>query len=208
MSEISKNMDSVFDDCTENELDFDTIFDQEDCLIDTVAGVNESGDPVTGCDDFEVMHQTADDATPKDIKDELGEGHDIDNGAPNPEGSEEAEVQDVSVKGEVDKPSEADKFIGDPEEDYQDAKDSAKGADASDVTATIDKAVEEGMDIDALLSEADGADADVERMANESDPEEDQKDIDEVLSDEEDAANLDYEYSDEDLIDMAINGTK
>ena len=205
MSEISKNMDSVFDQCTENELDFDVVFDQEDCLIDTVAGVNESGDPVTGSDDFEVMHQTADEATPKDIEDELGEGHDVDNGAPNPEGTEKAEVEDVSVKGEVDKPSEADKFIGDPEEEYQDAKDSAKDADANDVTATIDKAVEEGMDIDALLNESEGADADVINVAD-ADPEEDQRDIDEVLSNDAEDEDLEYELSDEDLIDMAING--
>lgn len=45
---VAKNMDSVFADCTEKELDFDILFDDEDTLIDLVAGVDESGEYITG----------------------------------------------------------------------------------------------------------------------------------------------------------------
>ena len=42
------NMDSVFADCTKDELDFDIMFDSEDSLIDIVAGLNENGEFFTG----------------------------------------------------------------------------------------------------------------------------------------------------------------
>ena len=206
MSEITKTMDSVFDDSAAFENEFDTIFDEDDSLIDTVAGVNEAGEPVTGSEDFEVLHQTQDEATPKDIEDELGENHDNLQGAKDPEGSKEAEVIDVSVKGEEGKESDDDKFTKDAEEEYQDAKDSSKGVDENDIEKTIDNAVDESMDIDALLSESEtGADEDVQKMVDE-DPVDEQKDIDEVLSADSEDENLDYDISDEDLIDMAING--
>lgn len=166
------NYDSVFNNCAEEELEFDCIFDDEDSLIDTVAGVNENGDPVTGA-----------------------------------EGTEEVEVPDNSVKGDVDKESEADKFFEDSEEDYQEKKDSDKGVEDT-VSNTIEKEVDSYEDIDDILGDqgveetASGADSDVESVV---DSEEDYDDIDDVLSDSGDP-NLEYETSDEDLIDMAING--
>ena len=242
MSNISKTIDSVFGDCTENELEFDTIFDQEDCLIDTVNGVNESGDPLTGTD-FEELHQTDDDATPEDIKDELGEGHDTKNGSPDPEGAEKEEQVDTSVKGEVDKPSDADKFHGDSEEEYQDDSKDPK-PEENDVTGTIDKAVEEGLDIDHILDpvaetadnkedqldegdpvqesnpdidsvldpvgEASGADTDVKDIVDDEQSS-DSVDIDKILDGDDSSSgtsNLNYDLSDEDLIDIAINGDK
>lgn len=45
-----ENMDSVFSNCTDKELAFDVMFDQDDALIDIVAGVNEAGEFVTGED--------------------------------------------------------------------------------------------------------------------------------------------------------------
>ena len=45
---VANNMDSVFADCTKDELEFDLMFDDDDCLIDLVAGVDESGELVTG----------------------------------------------------------------------------------------------------------------------------------------------------------------
>lgn len=47
MANISGQMDEIFDD----GLDFDVIFDQEDSLIDTVAGIKENGMSVLGEDD-------------------------------------------------------------------------------------------------------------------------------------------------------------
>lgn len=40
-------MDSVFDNCTEQDLEFDTIFDQEDECIDSVVGCDKNGTPKT-----------------------------------------------------------------------------------------------------------------------------------------------------------------
>ena len=45
---VANNMDSVFAGFTEKELEFDLMFDSDDCLIDLVAGVNESGELFTG----------------------------------------------------------------------------------------------------------------------------------------------------------------
>ena len=45
---IANNMDSVFAGFTEKELEFDLMFDSDDCLIDLVAGVDESGELLTG----------------------------------------------------------------------------------------------------------------------------------------------------------------
>lgn len=53
---VGKNMDSVFADCTDDELDFELLFgDSEDCLVDLVAGVNEAGEWLT--EDFEGMSE-------------------------------------------------------------------------------------------------------------------------------------------------------
>ena len=196
------NMDTVFAVNANDELEFDTVFDTEDSLIDTVNGVNESGDPLTGAD-FEDLHQTEDEATVDDVKDELGPDHDEKMGATNPEGSKEAEVLDVSVKGEVNKDSDADKLYDGAEEEYQDKKVTAAGADDSDVTKTIDNAVKEDCDgaDDRELNEAgsikdvddDGTDEDVEAVANEK-------------INKKPSSKLEYNIEDEELIDLVASG--
>lgn len=143
---MSNNMDSVFATATEDNMDFDVMFDQEDSLIDTVNGVNEAGEPLTGVD-FEDLHQTQDDADVKDVKDVAADDNDM--GAPNPEGVKDQEDLDTSVKGELDKESDADKFHGDSEEEYQDDKKDPK-PDEDSVEDTIDKVVE-GTDLDDIL---------------------------------------------------------
>lgn len=45
---VAKNMDSVFANCTEDELDFDLLFSNDDTIIDFIAGVDEAGIPFTG----------------------------------------------------------------------------------------------------------------------------------------------------------------
>ena len=42
--------DTVFANAKDEELEFETMFDQEDDLIDTIVGCNENGDPLTGAD--------------------------------------------------------------------------------------------------------------------------------------------------------------
>lgn len=81
---ISHNMDSVFSDSVADDIEFDTVFDQEDSLIDTVNGVDECGDPLTGVD-FPDLHQTDDESDIEDVRDYDAEDDDF--GAPNPEGT-------------------------------------------------------------------------------------------------------------------------
>lgn len=118
--------DSVFG----QDSEFDTAFaDQEDGeLIDTVAGFDEAGNCVTDCPEFSENHQTADDADPDDLKDQVG-GEDTDNAPSDAEGTDADPVIDL-VAGEAGKggddfgatgvsgSSDADDFYGsqDPDE--------------------------------------------------------------------------------------------
>ena len=88
----AKNMDTIFAQCTADDLDFDVFFDQEDSLIDTVNGVNESGDPLTGSDDFELIHQTEEDVDVDDIRDELGPDNKTDEEIKGAEGTDELDL--------------------------------------------------------------------------------------------------------------------
>lgn len=208
---MSKEYDSVFDSCAKDELEFDTTFDQEDSLVDLVAGFNEAGDPLTGVE-FEELHQTKDDdVTPCDIKKELGDNNDS-FGAKDMEGLEDPEFDDMSAKGEIGKESEADQFTKDHDDDYQDGLKGPK-PDDSDVTKSIDDVLESNdiddeleADDDDILECNESGDADIDDVLD-SDYSTDDMDIDEVLDEDEKATmNLDYETSDEDLIDLVANG--
>lgn len=217
------SMDCVFAANCKDEVEFDAIFDQEDSLIDTVNGVNESGDPLTGVE-FEELHQTEDDVDAKDIKDEHGE--EITNGAKNVEGTEEIKPEDNSVKNDVGEESDADKILDGAEEDYQEDKTKEVKTDEENIEDTIDKVSEDvdtlldesSNDIDHVLDEAgepeedpadegdenvatEGADADVQA---EVEDEENIDDIDNVLDDSEGKKNLEYDSNDEDIINTVM----
>lgn len=96
---VANNMDSVFADCTKDELDFDVMFDEDDCLIDIVAGFNEAGDPVAGYnpeETYEFQLKEADD--PLTDKCDCGrrEGSVKDAGEA-PEGSEKNQDKDFET---------------------------------------------------------------------------------------------------------------
>ena len=147
---VANGMDSVFAGCCNDESDFDVLFDREDSLIDTVNGVNESGDPLTGVD-FADLHQTDDEATAKDVKEYDADDEKM--GAPNPEGTKETEEPDNSVKGEVDKESEADKFID------SDTKEPEVKED-DDVTDNIEKVMESFEEESEYVKKEEKSDAD------------------------------------------------
>jgi len=71
---VAKNMDSVFAKCTQDELDFDLLFDNDDTIIDFIAGVDESGELLTGPNfDYSILEETdmledQDDAEARDGK--------------------------------------------------------------------------------------------------------------------------------------------
>lgn len=59
---VANGMDSVFDLSAQNELDYDVMFDDEDTIIDTIAGVDEAGVPLTGPDyDWDAFFESVDD---------------------------------------------------------------------------------------------------------------------------------------------------
>lgn len=226
MSELIKSMDSVFNNCAEDDLEFDTLFDQEDSLIDTVNGVNEAGEPLTGSD-FGTLHQEENDSCcpVKQMKDELGPGHDTKYGSPNPEGADDDfELLDNSLGQNLNKESDADKFHGNSEEDYQ-SLDKYKDPDENDLSGTINSSIKEGEDIDSQLDDGEpsGGDGDIDseldgesisesKKVKDIDSELDRKnvddqDIDSVLDDSSSGSTPDLKYniSDEELIDMAMN---
>lgn len=73
------NFQSVFDGATNAEKDFDYTFGamEDEELMDTVMGFKEDGS--VNLPDYAELHQTDREATPDDLRDELGEDHDTNN---------------------------------------------------------------------------------------------------------------------------------
>ena len=92
----AKGMDSVFADSTEKELEFDAMFDDDDSIIDVIAGVDEAGIPLTGEDfDWEAFDAMCE-------SDQVGDKPDFD--YPNDEvGSdyEGTDDDDLEIGGEI-----------------------------------------------------------------------------------------------------------
>ena len=88
----AKNMDSVFANCTQDELDFDVLFADDDTIIDFIAGVDEAGIPLTGPNfDYTAILAEAEDML-KDPDDEKErEGKVTHNEAP--EGSKDVDLE-------------------------------------------------------------------------------------------------------------------
>ena len=89
---MTNSMDTVLGQAAEAELEFDTMFDQEDSLIDTVCGCNEAGIPFTEADlegDFDDLHNEDRNAKEKDFNDTLETPGDA-QGAKNAEGTDKA----------------------------------------------------------------------------------------------------------------------
>lgn len=156
MADVAKNMDSVFSQAMQDEEEFDVLFDQEDSLIDTVNGVNESGDPLTGVDFVELHQDHHDDVSVKDIQD--GEAKDNPMGAKDPEGTEIEDFDDTFVRGEVGKKSDADKFVDGADDDHQEGKDNgtAPKGNMDDLNDQIEKVAESSDDDpESLLDDED-----------------------------------------------------
>lgn len=76
---MANKFQSVFDDCVEAEKQFDCMFgaDEDDRLIEAVLTINEdAAQAAMKLPDDEELHQTDDNAKPKDLRDELGPNHD------------------------------------------------------------------------------------------------------------------------------------
>lgn len=120
----SNNFDSVFTSYNDEDIEFDTIFDQEDELVDTVNGVNESGIPLTetdvpmaGVKDSD-LHQTDEDTTVPQFEDQA---QDDTEHPDNAEGTTDQDIEDELLNRTDD--SEAGEFYDNAEEEYQDNED-------------------------------------------------------------------------------------
>lgn len=120
----SSNFDSVFTSYNDEDIEFDTIFDQEDELVDTVNGVNESGIPLTetdvpmaGVKDSD-LHQTDEDTTISQFRDQVQDDTEYPSNA---EGATDEDIEDELLNRTND--SEAGEFYDNAEEEYQDNED-------------------------------------------------------------------------------------
>ena len=254
--------DTVFANANDEELEFEVMFDQEDSLIDTIIGCNESGDPLTGAENCPAA--TAEERSCDDCNPDYEKDIDADDtkGAPNdaegtvgydfetePENKgkvddqsnidskdvkieEEVEVEyDITIpkdtEGTVGYDFEVNPEIGSKDDDSfvrsdevkideeleMSTEDESEELDYEGVEKTVpeepattepvdDKCCED-VEFDFTESaKSDGVDNDVEKL---EDPEDDLNDA--VLDDVESKENkpaLDYDISDEDLIDTVL----
>ena len=131
--------DTVFANAKDEELEFETMFDQEDDLIDTIVGCNENGDPLTGADPCPVA--TADERSSSDDNPDYEKDVDASDSKDAPKDAEgtvgyEFETE-PEVDGKVDDQSipEAEPVEG--EEDKDGVKNTDDGVEDT-VTGTIE----------------------------------------------------------------------
>ena len=132
--------DTVFANANDEELEFDVMFDQEDSLIDTIIGCNESGDPLTGgeeCPAATAEERSCDDCNPDYEKDvDADDSKDAPKDAEGTVGYEFEEKPEV--KGEVDDQTKPEAEKPEAEEEYQDNKDDSDKGVEDTVTGTIE----------------------------------------------------------------------
>ena len=196
MANITANMDSVFDGVSDNQLDFDTIFDSEDSLIDTVEGTNESGIPITTAMAIDSLRESG-------FMDEADLLTDVNKSEGDVRIPGEPTTDEGTGKNQSPEGTEKD-----PEETYNTDNEGMKSAipgtgNSSESNADCDKKAEtalsnESVDIDTLLAEDD-----LDAILGESDdfPDEagqkklDQEIADKQKSDAQDAADTNAQRS-------------
>ena len=146
--------DSVFDQSSEDALDFDVMFDEDDALIDSVEGIKEDGTPLTG-DEFEDVHLSDDEpgdldstkdlddkTTPDDIKDALGDQDNVNGNSDKIENGSEQEIGDNADIEKKDAKGADLAWFEDEDDKYQDADFSGKVIDPEDINKAIDSVKE------------------------------------------------------------------
>ena len=189
--DAEKSMDTVFKLDGEAQIDFDTMFDQEDDMIDTIAGLKEDGTPVTGDINYEAafddLHQEDRENTVNDFKKAITQPGDL-QGAKHVNGTDKL-VPDTDSNGQSGT-SDFDKFIVDAEDNYQkgDAdKGSGVATDGAVVTKSMNSQIKESYeDADEFFGEdssedAQGNDIDIPDADKELDEQEQEIDPDTEL---------------------------
>lgn len=140
-SDKELGFDSVFDKSVKAEEEFETMFGAEEDNRLMEAVLDEDG---TDLPDDEELHQTDDEATPDDIADELGEGHDTDN-APKVDSADNTDIIDTVSGGGIDVAA-CDKvgIEGQVKGEEPDPED-IEGSSEKDIENLVD-ALEEGVD--------------------------------------------------------------
>ena len=131
--------DTVFANANDEELEFDVMFDQEDSLIDTIVGCNESGDPLTGAENCPAA--TAEERSDNESNPDYEKDIDADDSKDAPKDAEGTVGYDFEekpeIKGEVDDNTKPEAEPVEGEEKYQEKEDSDKGVEDT-VTGTIE----------------------------------------------------------------------
>ena len=92
--------DTVFANANDEELEFETMFDQEDDLIDTIVGCNENGEPLTGAEPCPVA--TADERSSSDDNPDYEKDIDASDSKDAPKDAEGTEGYDFETEPEID----------------------------------------------------------------------------------------------------------
>ena len=149
-----KNMDSVFANCTDDELEFDVFFDDDDSIIDIVAGVDEAGNPVTGEDfDFSALTESEDDLVGENPDFDYQKDGDASGSEKDAEGTVE---KDLEVGGEVGDGKEVTGKENSAESKADDVKDEEEAIGVGDKQQTSLEAAEEGPLEDDDVAEREG----------------------------------------------------
>ena len=131
--------DSVFANAKDEELEFEVMFDQEDALIDTIVGCNESGDPLTGAEPCPAAtaEERSDDESNPDYEKDI-DAADSKDAPKDAEGTVGYDFEDKpEIKGEVDDQTKPEAEPVEGEDEYQEKEDSDKGVEDT-VTGTIE----------------------------------------------------------------------
>jgi hypothetical protein len=217
--------DTVFADAKNEIEDFEVMFDQEDSLIDTIVGCNESGDPLTGaevCPAKTADERSCDDCNPdyeKDIdaddskdasKDAEGTvGYDFEDEPEVDKKDDETFVDPDDVK--VEEEAELDYDLGEPEGTVDTSPEGREDGDApteptDDCGAAGCGSCREDVEVSydfEKQAKKDSVDAEVEEI---EDPENvDSDDILDFVDSDDSGKSLEYDYSDEEIIDDVLN---
>ena len=218
--------DTVFANANNETEEFDVMFDQEDSLIDTIVGCDENGDPLTGaevCPAATAEERSCDDCNPDYEKD-----IDADDSKDAPKDAEGTVGYDFEDEPEVDKKD--DETYVDPDDVGVDEDAELDYDIPTDTEGTVDTSPEGPEDGDAPTEPTDDCGAagcgsckedvevsyDFEKQAKKDvvDPEveaiedienHDSDDILDYVDTDGKGKTLEYDYSDEEIIDDVLN---
>ena len=194
--------DSVFANAKDEELEFETMFDQEDDLIDTIVGCNENGDPLTGADPCPAA--TAEDRSSSDENPDYEKDINAPDSKDVPKNAEGTTDYDFEEEPKVDDNTEV-KDQSKSEEEYTETKDSDKGVEDT-VTGTIEN---EDDVLESYFKEAEASDEnpDYEKDIDAPDSKDVPKNVEGTVKNKniEEEAEIDFEF--DQTIPKDVEGT-